>query len=109
LTILDTNIVVRRIKKREPITEDITVVTLIEYPYVLDYEGFKGNVLFPTMKDYRLAYEIQRRLAEKGKMKGFADLLIAAITINNEDELVTSDEDFKDIAEISQLKLKLVR
>ncbi len=42
-------------------------------------------------------------------MKGFADLLIAAIAISSEDELVTNDEDFKDIVEISQLKLRLVR
>lgn len=109
MTIIDTNIAIRRIRKREPITEDITVVTLIEYPFILDYEGFKGSVLFPTMKDYKLAYEIQRKLAEKGKMKSFADLLIASIAINNDDELITSDEDFKDIMEVSQLKLKLIK
>ena len=109
MTIVDTSIVIRRIKNREPIYEDITVVTLIEYPFVLDYEGFKGSILFPTTRDYYLAYEIQRRLARKGKMKGFADLLIAAIAINNGEELVTSDEDFSDIAEVSPLKLRLVK
>jgi len=109
LTIVDTNIVIRRIRNKEPISEDITVVTLVEYPFVLDYEGFRGSILFPTTKDYYLAFEIQRRLAEKGRMKGFADLLVAAIAINNGEELVTGDEDFSDIAEVSPLKLRLVR
>ncbi len=79
----------------------------MECPYILDFAGFKGDVIFPTMKDYYLAYEIQRKLMLKGKMKGFADLLISAIPINNDEELITGDEDFVDIAEVSTLKLKI--
>lgn len=107
--ILDTNIVIKRIRGREVINESITVVTLIEYPYILDYAGFNGDVVFPTIKDFYSAYNIQRRLMSKGKMKGFADLLIAAIAINNNEELMTDDEDFIDIADVSELKLKIIK
>jgi len=44
----------------------------------------------------------------RGKMKGFADLLNAAIAINNNEELITNDKDFIDIAEVSELKLKII-
>ena len=103
--ILDTNIAISKIRRRETISENITVVTLVEYPSILEYAGFKGDVVFPTIKDYHTAYEIQKRLMHKGRMKGFADILIASIAINNNEELVTDDKDFMDIAEVSSLKL----
>ena len=43
---------------------------------------------------------------KSGRPKPFSDLLIAAICINRNEELITNDEDFKDIANISNLKLK---
>jgi hypothetical protein len=106
--IIDTNLVIDKIRKREIVNESITVVTLIEYPYILEYSGFTGDVIFPTMKDYYLAYEIQKRLMMKDKMKGFADILVAAIAIGNNEKLLTNDKDFIDIAEVSSLKLEVV-
>jgi len=41
-----------------------------------------------------------------GKPKPFSDLLIAAICINRNEELISTDEDFKDIANVSNLKLR---
>jgi predicted nucleic acid-binding protein len=55
-----------------------------------------------------LACDTQRKLFSIGKMKGSADLLIAAITINNNEELTTDDKDFIDIANVSQLKLIII-
>jgi len=43
--ILDTNIVISRIREKKVINESITVVTLIEYPYILDYAGFNGDII----------------------------------------------------------------
>ncbi len=103
--ILDTAIAIHRIRNGEDIDESITVVSLIEFPYILEYAGFNGKVIFPTLMDYFLAYDIQRRLMSIGKMKGFADILISSITINNNEELVTSDSDFLDIARVSPLKV----
>ncbi len=103
--IIDTSLAIDRIRRRELINESITVVTLIEYPYILEYTGFTGDVIFPTMKDYYLAYKIQNKLMPKGMMKGFADILVAAITISNNEKLLTNDKDFIDIAKVSSLKL----
>ncbi len=83
-------------------------LNIIEYPFIMEYAGFRGDVIFPTMKDYFLAYDIQRRLMLKGRMKGFADILMASIAINNGEELMTDDKDFKDIAEVSPLKLRML-
>ena len=106
--ILDTNIVIKRVREKKVINESITVVTLIEYPYILDYAGFNGDIIFPTIKDFYSAYNIQRKLMLRGKMKGFADLLTASIAINNNEELITNNKDFIDIAEVSKLKLRIV-
>ena len=56
-----------------------------------------------------LAIELQMKLRAKGKPKPFSDLLIAAICINRDEELVTKDTDFEDIAEVSVLRLKFIR
>jgi len=57
-------------------------------------------------EDYELAYKLQLKLMKAGKPKPFSDLLIAAICINRNEELIINDEDFKDIANISNLKLR---
>ena len=106
--IIDTSLAIDKIRKREVIDESITVVTLIEYPYILEYAGFTGDVIFPTMKDYYMAYEIQKKLMLEGVMKGFVDILVAAITINNNEKLLTNDKDFIDIAKVSSLKLEII-
>ncbi len=55
-----------------------------------------------------MAIELQRRLRKVGKTKPFADLLIALICINRKEELITKDRDFLDIAEVSNLKVKII-
>ncbi len=66
MTILDTSIVIDRVRKREPITEDITVVTLVEYPRIVYYKHFRGNVIFPVEHDYLTAHKLQLQLLKKG-------------------------------------------
>jgi predicted nucleic acid-binding protein len=48
-------------------------------------------------------------LRKTGKPKGLSDLLIAAIRINRQEELLSSDEDFEDIVKVCNLKLKIVK
>ena len=108
MAIFDTSIVMDLASKGEKITGDITVVTLIEYPKIVEYKKFHGDVIFPSVEDFFLAYELQRKLLKQGKPKGFADLLIAAICINRGEKLITKDDDFKDIAGVSELKIELV-
>ena len=52
--------------------------------------------------DILLSIELQRRLRAVGKSKPFADLLIASICINRNEELITKDRDFLDIAKVSE-------
>jgi len=58
--------------------------------------------------DIKLAINLQIKLRKLGKPKPIADLLIAAICINRNEELITRDKDFLDIAKVSDLKVKLV-
>jgi len=99
MALLDTSAVILRYKKQESIDDDITIVTVIEFPRIMMYKKFTGRVLFPTMDDYVLAYRLQVKLHKMGNPQSFADLLIAAITINRNETLVTADEDFIGIAE----------
>jgi len=109
VVVLDTSVIIDRIRKREEILENITVVTFVEYPKIVLYKKFNGNVIFPTEEDYILAHRIQLKLVKVGKTKPFADVLLASICINRDEELITRDRDFLDIAEVSDLKVKLVQ
>ena len=106
MTILDTSILIEKVRRREEIKEDITVVSIVEFPQILAYRKFSGRIIYPMPEDYELAYKLQLELMKSGKPKPFSDLLIAAICINRNEELITNDEDFKDIASISNLKLR---
>ncbi len=106
MSILDTNVAIGLRGKNQRITDDITIVTLAEYPPIMDYSGFEGRVIYPESEDLDLVVELQEKLRAKGKAKGFADLLIAAICINRNEELHTLDIDFEDICGISNLKVK---
>ena len=74
----------------------------------MDYKKFYGKVLIIERADVLLAIELQKRLRMVGKLKCFADLLIASICINRNEELITRDEDFLDIEKVSNLKVRIV-
>ncbi|WP_232473382.1 DNA-binding protein [Thermococcus thioreducens] len=79
MAVIDTNVAIERLRRGAEIDESITGVTFVEFPRVVRYPRFKGDVLFPNLDDYLLAHEIQEKLLKRGTPKGFADLLIAAI------------------------------
>ncbi len=108
MVVLDTNVVIEKVREHKEIAENITGVTFVEFPRIVFYAKFKGNILFPTLDDYILAHKLQLKLLKKGSPRTFADLLIAAICINNGEELITYDSDFLEIAEVSELKLILL-
>jgi len=68
-----------------------------------------GIILFPDIDDFVLAHKIQSELIKVGKAKTFADLLIASICINRNEERITNDQDFLDIAKVSNLKVKYLK
>ncbi|AEA46516.1 type II toxin-antitoxin system VapC family toxin [Archaeoglobus veneficus] len=108
MVVLDTNVVIERIRNREEVRDNITAVTFVEFPKIVYYKKFHGKILFPNTDDFILAHKIQSELVREGKAKTFADLLIASICINRDEELVTNDRDFIDIGKISNLKLKII-
>jgi len=113
LTILDTSVVIDRVKERKPIHEDITAVTFVEYPRIIYYKHFYGGIILPIRDDFILAHKTQLELLRMGEPQAFADLLVAAIAVNRDEELVTRDEDFKHIHQALErlgyrMKLKLV-
>jgi predicted nucleic acid-binding protein len=79
--------------------EDITAVTLVEYPKIVYYKHFSGGVIFPIYEDYIVAHRLQLALIGLGKPQAFSDLLVAAVAINRGEELATRDRDFDVIAE----------
>ncbi len=113
MTIYDTSVVIDRARKGEHIDGDVTAITLVEYPRIIYYKKFEGDVKFPVREDYILAHRLQLKLLEMGRPQQASDLIIAAIAIRLREELVTMDSDFKDIAEAARelgydFKLKLV-
>ncbi len=113
MTILDTSIVIDRVRDKKPIQEDITAVTFVEYPRIIFYKHFYGGIIFPIRDDFILAHRIQLELLRMGKPQAFADLLVVAIAINRGEELVTHDRDFTYICQAAErlgyyIKLRLI-
>ncbi|MHA1581768.1 MAG: DNA-binding protein, partial [Candidatus Baldrarchaeia archaeon] len=106
--VLDTSEVIERIKRRKTITENITIVSLIEYPKISGHPLFKGKVYLPTIEDYVLAFNIQKELYRRGKPKSFSDLVITAICINRKEKLITKDKNFKDIKEVTNIDVEVL-
>ena len=107
MTILDTNMIIRKAKARENISENITSITQIEYPPVLEYEMFYGEGVYASEEDIDLATSIQIKLRKIGKTQSAQDLIIAAVCINRNELLITTDKDFKEIESVSKLRMKL--
>ncbi len=114
MTILDTSIVIERVRDKKPISEDITAVTFVEYPRIIFYKYFYGGIIFPIRDDFILAHKIQLELLRAGRQQAFADLLVASIAVNRNEELVTRDRDFTYIRQAverlgHQMKLTLIQ
>jgi hypothetical protein len=68
--ILDTSAVIERVRARKPIAEDITAVTLVEYPKIIYYRHFSGGMVFPVYEEYIVAHRLQLALVGLGKATG---------------------------------------
>jgi len=45
MVVIEANVVIGRVKAGEEIRENITEVTVVEYPAILTYRKFQGEVL----------------------------------------------------------------
>jgi len=98
--ILDTSSVIRRVSQGREVEGNITSITLIEYPPVRTYDKFHGRIYFLTEADQLRAASLQGKMRALGKPMGAANLLIAAVCLNRDEELLTMDEDFLSILEV---------
>ena len=99
MVILHTSVVIEGVKHKERIGEDITALTLVEFPKVVSYERFYGNIVYPEEEDFELASKVQLELIKMGEPQDPVDVLIASIAVNLNEDLVTYDEDFLYIKE----------
>lgn len=107
--ILDTSVVIEKVKRGETIDDNITSITLIEYPPIVRYKGFRGRIYFVGEEDQLLAFLIQSKLRKIGFPLSAADLLVASVCIRRDEELVTTDEDFKVIQKVEpRFRVKLL-
>ncbi|MEM1546636.1 MAG: DNA-binding protein [Candidatus Methanomethylicia archaeon] len=82
MVVLDTNVIIEKLRSSKQINENITEVTVLEYLPIVSYTKFYGRIHFIQREDIILAFELQVKLRRKGKPKGVSDLLIFAICIN---------------------------
>ena len=108
MPVLDTNILIEKIRKKEEIWENATEITVLEYPPILKYLKFYGKIYYLRRSDLNLALKIQIDLRKIGSQKSIPDILIASICINRNEELITNDNDFFDIAKVSNLRVKFI-
>ncbi|MFB6209162.1 MAG: DNA-binding protein [Candidatus Nanohaloarchaea archaeon] len=104
--ILDTSKAIERYNSEDSIEQNITIVTVIEFTPVVQYEKFSGEIYTVKPEDQIKAIQIQQKLREKGEPAPFPDLLVAAIAINRNETLETADEDFKPIEKATELELE---
>jgi len=109
MSVLDTNVLIDKIRRNEEIHDNITEITVLEYPPILKYLKFHGRIHYLKRYDLNLALKIQIELRKIGAQKPLPDILIASICVNRNEELITKDEDFLDIAKISNLKVMVLK
>ncbi|MDK2464530.1 MAG: PIN domain-containing protein [Candidatus Korarchaeota archaeon] len=102
----DTSALISACKKRsEGLRGYTTILNVVEYPPSLALRGLR--VIYPTREDYELAIRLQIRLRRIGRAVGAIDLLVASVAVRRSLEVVTSDRDFKAIAEVEpRLRLR---
>ncbi len=105
MNIIDTSLLADRVNEGKPVDEDVSMISIIEYPMLAEYRHFHGKVLYPELADLELARDIQKKLAARGRMKPGADLIIAATCLNTGKTLVTADRDYEEISKVSGLKI----
>ena len=105
MSIIDTSLLINIVSEGKVVHQNISFITVIEYPMILEYEKFNGKVFYPDEKDFMLALELQMKLRKIGKMKNASDHIIAATCINNKENLMTNDSDFDAIADVSNLNI----
>ncbi|GBC69833.1 tRNA(fMet)-specific endonuclease VapC [archaeon HR01] len=112
--LIDTSVLIKRVKEKKPVEGKISVITLIEM--LRGIPGSKRGKLKKTIEegftvveitnDVILEYcELYDKLKEKGQIMNDADLLLAASAKASGIPLITSDNGFK---RLENLGIKII-
>jgi len=112
--LIDTSILIKRIKDKKPIEGNISVITLIEMLRGVT-ENKRGELkklieegftIVEITNDVILEYcKLYHSLREKGQLMNDADLLLAASAKASDIPLITSDKGFK---KLENLGVKII-
>ncbi len=108
MAILDTDVAVEMARRGRAIVDNVTEVTVAEYPAILRYRLFRGKVYLARRVDWRLAVELQSKLIRLGRPKKLQELLVAAIAINRGERLLSRNKGLADIVKVAGLKLTVI-
>jgi len=98
----DTSSLINAYRQRKQLAGYTTIFNVVEFPKILEY---KLTVIYPSKSDYNLAIILSKDLLRIGKPIPAIDVMVAAIALNRDMKLVTSDSHFAAIEEIrSDLK-----
>jgi len=93
----DTSSLINAYKQRKQLAGYTTIFNVVEFPKILE---FKLTVIYPSKSDYNIAIKLSKDLLRIGKPIPAIDLMVAAMALNRDMKLVTSDGHFAVIQEI---------
>jgi len=93
----DTGSLIKAYKQRKRLTGYTTILNVVEFPKLLE---LKLTVIYPSKSDYNLAIKLSKDLLKIGKPIPAIDIIVAAVALNRNMKLVTTDNHFAVIQEI---------
>ena len=101
----DTSVLINAYRQNKQLKGYTTILNVIEFPKSLE---MVLTVIYPSKQDYNLAVKLSKDLLKKGKPIPGIDLIIAAVAMNRNLTLITSDKHFEVIRDIrSDFTLKV--
>jgi len=93
----DTGSLIKAYKQRKRLMGYTTILNVVEFPKLLER---KLTVIYPSKSDYNLATKLSKDLLIIGKPIPAIDIIVAAVALNRNTKLVTTDNHFVAIQEI---------
>jgi len=93
----DTGSLIKAYKKRKRLMGYTTILNVVEFPKLLE---LKLTVIYPSKSDYNIAIKLSKDLLKIGKPIPAIDIIVAAVALNRNMKLVTTDNHFDIIQEI---------
>ena len=87
----DTSRLINAYKQRKQLRGYTTILNVVEFPKLLE---LKLTVIYPSKSDYNLAIKLSKDLLKIGKPIPAIDIIIAAVALNRNMKLVTTDNHF---------------